>query len=124
MLETKVAQDGILLTETQLQSLEKAKEKREATGEIETEHPGYLCSQDTYYVGNMKGVGRIYQQTFIDTCSRVAFAKLYTEKTAITAAHLLNNEVVLPWFNEQDIPLLRVLTDRGTDCLTAQEHLA
>ena len=122
MLETKAAQDGILLTEEQLQSLEKAKEKREATGEIETEHPGYLGSQDTYYVGNMKGVGRIYQQTFIDTYSRVAFAKLYTEKTAITAAHLLN-EVVLPWFNEQDIQLLRVLTDRGTEyCGTVEHH--
>jgi hypothetical protein len=123
LLETKVAQDGILLTEEQLQSLEKAKEKREATGEIETEHPGYLGSQDTYYVGNMKGVGRIYQQTFIDTYSRVAFAKLYTEKTAITAAHLLN-EVVLPWFNEQDIPLLRVLTDRGTEYCGKVEHHA
>jgi len=123
LLETKAAQDGILLTEEQLQSLEKAKEKREATGEIETEHPGYLGSQDTYYVGNMKGVGRIYQQTFIDTYSRVAFAKLYTEKTAITAAHLLN-EVVLPWFNEQDIPLLRVLTDRGTEYCGKVEHHA
>ena len=123
LLETKAAQDGILLTEEQLQSLEKAKEKREATGEIETEHPGYLGSQDTYYVGNMKGVGRIYQQTFIDTYSRVAFAKLYNEKTAITAAHLLN-EVVLPWFNEQDIPLLRVLTDRGTEYCGKVEHHA
>lgn len=123
LLETKADQDGILLTEEQLQSLEKAKEKREATGEIETEHPGYLGSQDTYYVGNMKGVGRIYQQTFIDTYSRVAFAKLYTEKTAITAAHLLN-EVVLPWFNEQDIPLLRVLTDRGTEYCGKVEHHA
>lgn len=123
LLETKAAQDGILLTEEQLQSLEKAKEKREASGEIETEHPGYLGSQDTYYVGNMKGVGRIYQQTFIDTYSRVAFAKLYTEKTAITAAHLLN-EIVLPWFNEQDIPMLRVLTDRGTEYCGKVEHHA
>jgi hypothetical protein len=123
LLETKAAQDGILLTEEQLQALEKAKEKREAIGEIETEHPGYLGSQDTYYVGNMKGVGRIYQQTFIDTYSRVAFAKLYIEKTAITAAHILN-EVVLPWFNEQDIPLLRVLTDRGTEYCGKVEHHA
>lgn len=93
-----------MLTEAQLQALEKAKDKRESEGEIETEHPGYLGAQDTYYVGTMKGVGRIYQQTFIDTYSRVAFAKLYTEKTAITAAHMLN-EVVLPWFNEQEISL-------------------
>lgn len=121
-LEAKVAQDGILLTEEQLQMLEKAKLEKEAHGEIETEHPGYLGSQDTYYVGNMKGVGRIYQQTFIDTYSRVAFAKLYTEKTAITAAHTLN-ETVVPWFESQEIPLLRILTDRGTEyCGLVETH--
>lgn len=121
-LETKVAQDGILLTEEQLKMLEKAKLEKEAHGEIETEHPGYLGSQDTYFVGTMKGVGRIYQQTFIDTYSRVAFAQLYTEKTAITSAHALN-EKVIPWFNEQDVPLLRILTDRGTEyCGLVENH--
>lgn len=121
-LEAKVAQDGILLTEEQLKMLENAKLEKEAHGEIETEHPGYLGAQDTYYVGNMKGVGRIYQQTFIDTYSRVAFAKLYTEKTAITAAHVLNEKVV-PWFESQDIPLLRILTDRGTEyCGLVETH--
>jgi|TARA_B100000676_G_C17957473_1_gene775567 transposase InsO family protein len=121
-LEAKSAQDGILLTEAQLKCLEKAKLEKEARGEIETEHPGYLGSQDTYFVGTMKGVGRIYQQTFVDTYSRFAFAKLYVEKTAITAAHMLN-EVVLPWFTEQDLPLLRVLTDRGTEyCGRIDEH--
>lgn len=121
-LETKVAQEGILLTEEQLKMLEKAKLEKEAHGEIETEHPGYLGAQDTYFVGTMKGVGRIYQQTFIDTYSRVAFAQLYTEKTAITSAHALN-EKVLPWFHEQDVPLLRVLTDRGTEyCGLIESH--
>jgi len=122
-LETKVAQDGIILTEEQLQIIEKAKLEKEAHGEIETQHPGYLGSQDTYYVGSLKGVGRIYQQTFIDTYSRVAFAQLYTEKTAITAAHALN-EAVLPWFEEQKIPLLRILTDRGTEYCGLVEHHA
>jgi hypothetical protein len=64
-----------------------------AAGEIETAHPGYLGSQDTFYVGTLKGVGRIYQQTFVDTYSKVAFAKLYTTKTPITAADLLNDKV-------------------------------
>jgi transposase InsO family protein len=122
-LEAKVAQDGIILTEEQLQALEKAKQEKEAHGEIDTEHPGYLGAQDTYYVGNLKGVGRIYQQTFIDTYSRVAFARLYTEKTAITAAHTLN-EAVLPWFQEHNIPLLRILTDRGTEYCGLMEHHA
>ncbi|QGN78660.1 Integrase core domain protein [Piscirickettsia salmonis] len=122
-LEAKSAQDGILLTEEQLQVLEKAKQEKEAHGEIETEHPGYLGSQDTYYVGTMKGVGRIYQQTFVDTYSRVAFACLYTEKNAVTAAHALN-ESVIPWFEERDTPLLRILTDRGTEYCGKIEHHA
>jgi len=120
-LEERVAQDGIILTEAQMIAMERKKEKREALGEIETEHPGYLGAQDTYYVGNIKGVGRIYQQTFIDTYTRVAFAKLYESKHAITSADLLNDRV-LPFFEEQQIPLLRVLTDRGTEYKGKPEH--
>jgi transposase InsO family protein len=120
-LEAKVAQEGMLLTEAQIIALERKKEKREAMGEIETEHPGYLGAQDTYYVGNIKGVGRIYQQTFIDTYCKVAFAKLYDRKNAITAADMLN-DVVLPFFEEHEIPLLRVLTDRGTEYCGRREY--
>ena len=120
-LEARIAQDGIILTEAQMIALERKKEKREACGEIETEHPGYLGAQDTYYVGNIKGVGRIYQQTFIDTYTRVAFAKVYDRKNAIAAADLLN-DLVLPFFEQQNIPLLRILTDRGTEYKGKREH--
>ena len=58
-LEAKMAQENLILTEDQLQALEKAKEQKMAEGEIKTEHPGYLGSQDTFYIGNIKGVGRI-----------------------------------------------------------------
>lgn len=120
-LEAKSAQDGIVLTEDQVAALEKAKLAKEAHGEIETEHPGYLGSQDTFYVGTIKGVGRIYQQTFIDTYSRVADAKLYDRKNALTAADMLNDRVV-PFFEEQEVPLLRMLTDRGTEYCGNREH--
>jgi len=121
-LEAKVAQDGMVLTEEQVVALEKAKQEKEAHGEIETEHPGYLGSQDTFYVGTLKGVGRVYQQTFIDTYTRVAHCKLYTQKHAITAADLLNDRVI-PFFEEYEIPLLRILTDRGTEyCGKKDQH--
>ncbi len=121
-LEAKVAAEGIVLTEAQVQALEKKKLDDEACGEIETAHPGYLGSQDTFYVGTLKGVGRIYQQTFVDTYSKVAFAKLYTTKTPITAADMLNDRV-LPFFEQHELPMLRILTDRGTEyCGKADRH--
>lgn len=121
-LEQKAAREGLVLTEAQVAALERKREDDAVSGEIETAHPGYLGSQDTFYVGNMKGVGRIYQQTFIDTYSKVAFAKLYTTKTPITAADLLNDRV-LPFFEEHDVTLLRLLTDRGTEfCGRVEQH--
>ena len=121
-LEAKMAQEQFILTESQLAALEKAKAEKEAHGAFESEHPGYCGAQDTFYVGNLKGVGRIYQQTFIDTYAKVGFAKLYDRKTPITAADLLNDRV-LPFYDEHEIPLLRVLTDRGTEyCGNPERH--
>jgi len=121
-LEQRVAEEGVILTESQLQALEKAKEEKQAHGEIETEHPGYLGSQDTFYVGTLKGVGRIYQQTYVDTYSKVAHCKLYNMRTALTAADLLNDRV-LPFYEEMNMPVLRILTDRGTEyCGKLDEH--
>jgi transposase InsO family protein len=120
-LEAKVAQEGVILTEDQVRALEKAKEEKQAHGEIDTAHPGYLGAQDTYYVGTIKGVGRIYQQTFIDTYSKVGMAKLYDRKNALVAADMLNDRVI-PFFDEQDVRLLRVLTDRGTEYCGQREH--
>jgi transposase len=113
-LEKFSAETGKVLTEAQVQALELAREEKEAHGEIETFHPGFLLGQDTYYVGYIKGVGKIYQQTGIDTYSNVGFAKLYLDKTALAAADFLNDKV-LPFFDGHSIRLLRTLTDRGTE---------
>ncbi len=121
-LETKVAEDGIILTEAQVQALEKKKDDDVACGEIDTAHPGYLGSQDTFYVGTLKGVGRVYQQTYVDTYSKVAQAKLYATKTPITAADTLNDKV-LPFYEQHELPVLRILTDRGTEyCGRVDRH--
>jgi transposase InsO family protein len=122
LLEAKMAQEGTVLTEAQVAALEQHRLEKEAHGEFESEHAGYCGAQDTFYVGTLKGVGRIYQQTFVDTYSKVAFAKLYQDKTPVTAADLLNDRVV-PFFEEHGICLLRVLTDRGTEfCGIADSH--
>ena len=113
-LEEIAAKENGILTESQIQALEDAKEEKQIVGEIETHHPGFLLGQDTLYIGWIKGVGRIYQQTGIDTFSNIGFAKVYHEKTAITAADFLNDKV-LPFFDSYGIRLFRVLTDRGTE---------
>ena len=121
-LEAKSAKENFILTEAQVAALERKQTDDAACGEIETFHPGYLGSQDTYYVGNLKGVGRIYQQTFVDTYAKMAFAKLYRTKTPITSADLLNDRV-LPFYEEHSCPLLRILTDRGTEfCGKVETH--
>ena len=113
-LEKWAAENTAILTESQVQALERVKEVEEAHGEIETFHPGFLVAQDTCYVGTIKGVGRIYQQTGIDTYSNMGFAKVYAEKTALVASDFLNDKV-LPFFDENWVKVLRVLTDRGTE---------
>ena len=120
-LEALSARDGRVLTEAQVAALERVQQEKEVRGEFVSECPGYCGAQDTFYVGTLKGVGRIYQQTFIDTYCKVAFAKLYTEKTPITAADLLNDRV-LPFFAEHEIPLNRILTDRGSEYCGAPDR--
>lgn len=82
-----------------------------------------MLAQDTFYVGYIKGVGRIYQQTAIDTYSAVGFAKLYTAKVPATSADILNDRV-LPFFESHMIPVIRFITDRGTEfCGAPEKHL-
>ena len=66
-------------------------------------------------------MGKIYQQTFVDTYAKVAHAKLYDRKNALVAADLLNDRVV-PFYEQSEIPLLRILTDRDSEYCGNREH--
>jgi len=121
-LEAYSAEEGVVLTEPQVTALEAAKREKEAHGEVESPHPGFLVAQDTCYIGTIKGVGRIYQQTAIDTHANVGFAKVYRERTAITAADLMNDRI-LPFYDEHSIRVLRALTDNGQElCGRVETH--
>ena len=112
-LEEKSSKKGFKLTEEQICLLEKHNPEF-AERHVETFYPGYLLCQDTFYVGTLKGVGRLYMQAVVDTYSSFAFAKLYTAKLAITAADLLNDRV-LPFFSREGITVNAVLTDNGKE---------
>lgn len=113
-LERISAEQGLVLTEARVQALERNKRDDEASGEMESHHPGYPGSQDTFYVGTLKGVGRICQQTLVDTSSKWATAKPYATKTPITGADVPNDRV-LPFLASQQMWVIRILTDRGTE---------
>jgi transposase InsO family protein len=112
-LEEETAGKDIELTEEQIRLLEKAnpcfRERH-----IESPYPGYLLSQDTFMVGTLKGVGRVYLQAVVDTYSSYAFAKLYTSKLAETTADLLYDRV-LPFYESHGLEVEHILTDNGRE---------
>jgi transposase InsO family protein len=113
-LEAKVASGGIVVTPTQMAALAIMRVDREADGEGESAYPGSCGVQDTLYVGTVDGVGRLFQQTFIDVYSKAVFAKLYCCRKPWTAMELLCGHV-LPFFEQHGIRLRRVLTDDGLE---------
>jgi len=120
-LEEKLHGKGIELTEEQIRLIEKAnpcfRERK-----VESPYPGYLLSQDTFMVGTIKGVGRIYLQAVVDTYSSYAFGKLYTSKHQVTAVDVLHDRV-LPFYEEQGLKVEHILTDNGREyCGRAMVH--
>ncbi len=101
-LDALVAEDGGILTGAQVQALEKKKHDDKACCAIETAHLGYPGSQSTFWVGTLKGVKRVYQPTRIDTCAKIAHARLYTNSMPVTAADLFNDRV-RPFHDEHDL---------------------
>jgi hypothetical protein len=114
-LEQKTAAEGGVLTEAQMKLLRRF-QGRESDPErhIESPRPGYLISQDTYFVGTIKGVGRIYMQSVIDTNCSLAFGKLYLSKLPMTAVDVLNDRV-LPFYEEHGVDVEHLLTDNGRE---------
>jgi transposase InsO family protein len=112
-LEQHYKEHNIQLTEQHIVLLEKFEpEFRER--HIKADFTGQLVAMDTFMVGNLKGIGKIYLQTVVDCHSRFAFGHLYTSKIPVTAVHALN-EKALPFFEEHECPIVSILTDNGRE---------
>lgn len=112
-LEDETSASGFQLTEQQIRLIEKANPEFKER-HVESAYPGQVLCQDTFYVGRLKGVGRVYLQAVVDTYGSLAFGKLYTSKRPETAVDVLYDRV-LPFYGEQDLPIEAILTDNGTE---------
>jgi len=112
-LEQSIKDKKIDLTEDQIRALERfSPEFRDR--HIETKHTGDLVAVDTFMVGTLKGVGRVYLQSVIDCYSRYAWGRLYTSKLPVTAVHVLNNDV-LSFFEQHHAAITTILSDNGRE---------
>lgn len=112
-LEQKVRENDQPLTDDQVRLLERFSPEFRAR-HIETKHTGDLVAVDTFFVGTLKGVGRIYLQSVIDCHSRYAWGRLYTSKLPVTAIHVLNEDV-LPFFEKHQAAVTTILSDNGRE---------
>ena len=119
-LEERALEQKIELTPKQSAQIEKAnpvfKERH-----VESSRPGELLSQDTYFVGTLKGIGRVYLHTVVDTYGSYAFGFLYTSKQPEAAVAVLHNDV-LPFYKENDILIEKILTDNGREFCGTDNH--
>jgi len=112
-LEKRHQEEGFLLNEEQIRLLEKnSPEFRER--HVESSRPGELLSQDSFLVGCLKGIGRVYMQAVVDVYCSFGFAKLYTSKLPVTTVDVLNDRA-LPFYDEQGLKVEAVLTDNGRE---------
>jgi len=120
-LEQATAERQLTLSEEQMRLLERfSPEFRER--HIEAPHTGSLVAVDTFFVGALKGVGKLYLQTAIDCHSRHAWARLYPNKLPVTAVHLMNHDVI-PTFEEHGARIEVVLSDNGREfCGRPDQH--
>lgn len=120
-LEQASRETGFELTPEVREALERTRDTYQEI-HVESKYPGYLLCQDLFYVGTLKGIGRIYMQAVIDSFCSYGFAKLYTMKTPITSADVMNDRV-LPFYERHEIPVEHILTDNGREyCGKSQRH--
>jgi transposase InsO family protein len=114
-LEQKTAANGGILTERQIRLLQKHRGRTaDPEQHVEAPYPGYLLCQDTYFVGTIKGIGKIYMQSVVDAHCSLGFAKLYLSKVPMTAVDVLNDRV-LPFYEEHAAEVEHLLTDNGRE---------
>tara|TARA_R100001224_G_C4013214_1_gene146847 strand:+ start:157 stop:1209 length:1053 start_codon:yes stop_codon:yes gene_type:complete len=119
-LERATREQKIELSDDQVRHLERfSPEFRER--HIEVHHTGELVAVDTFFVGTLKGVGKVYLQSVIDCFSRYAWGRLYTNKLPVTAVHVLNNDV-LPFFEAHNARINTVLSDNGREFCGRKDH--
>ena len=112
-LEETARERKLKLTDEQIELLERfSPEFRER--HIEVHYPGDLVAVDTFFVGTLKGVGKVYLQTVLDCFSRYAWGRLYTSKLPLTAVQVMHNDV-LPFFDEHRVRVKTVLSDNGRE---------
>jgi transposase InsO family protein len=119
-LEEQAAAEPLELTGEQIAQIEKAnpcfRERH-----VESSRPGELLSQDTFFVGTFKGVGKVYLHTVVDTYGSYAFGFLHTSKVPEAAVAVLHNDA-LPFYQERAITVAKVLTDNGREFCGTERH--
>lgn len=84
---------------------------------LNTRYPGHIVGMDTFYVGTIKGLGRVYQFTGIDTYSSYGWAKLFLDKTADSACGFLTHVQN----SREEINFHAIMTDNGKEFTTHWE---
>lgn len=119
-LEQQLTEQALELSAEQVKFIEKQNPAfRER--HVESSRPGELLCQDTFQVGTIKGVGRVYLHVVVDTHSSLAFGFLHTTKRPEAAVAVLHNEV-LPFYAEHEVPVDAILTDNGREFCGTESH--
>jgi len=119
-LEERASKEKMKLTAAQVAAIERAnpcfRERH-----VESSRPGELLAQDTFFVGHLKGVGKVWLQAVVDTFGSWGFAYLHTGKLPEHAVAVLHNEV-LPRYEAWGLEVKSILTDNGREFCGKESH--